>query len=213
MTVEKKIQQALKWWSYRQAVKLFLESEKIRDTLLQECFIIRRNFDLLTLDNFNLSNAQIQEYLQRIENLHYSLVKLSNRLCPSSIQDSLPLSIECLLQIWLDSKPNVYFNINLPVSWQYESAERNLIILNTLEELLTIILPDIFTPVFIKIDLKKRRKLAQLNVKITYPDISTLIFHTTLPELEYLCDSFKFLLSGKCLCQSQNLNVVWSFYW
>jgi hypothetical protein len=213
MTIEQKIQQALKWWSYRQCIKLFLEAENIRDSLLQELLTIRRNFDLLATDNLNLSAAQIREDLPKIRHFYDSLVKLSDRLCPSSIQDSLPLAIECLLDIWLTSKPHLYFHIHLPAQWRHESAERSLIILNTLEELLIITLPEVFIPITIDINLQQKINIAQLTVQLTYPDISTLIFHTSLPELEYLYDSFKILVSGQCFCQNQNLKVVWHFLW
>ncbi|HLO87388.1 MAG TPA: hypothetical protein VK203_20610 [Nostocaceae cyanobacterium] len=213
MTVEQKIQQALKWWTYRQSIKLFLEAENIRDGLLQELLTIRRDLELLAIDKLNLSVAQMREYLLKIEQFYPSLQKLSDRLCPVSIQDSLPLSIESLLEIWITSKPHLCFHINLPAYWRHESVESSLVILRTLEELLTIILPELLTPIVIEINLKQEINIAQLTVQLTYPDISTLIFHTSLPELEYLYDSFQILLSGQCFCQSQNLKAAWHFLW
>jgi hypothetical protein len=59
MTYEQKIKQALQWWSYRQSIRLFLEAEKIRDSLLQESFIILRSLDLLKIDDRNLSINKI----------------------------------------------------------------------------------------------------------------------------------------------------------
>ena len=141
MTSDLRIQQALQWWFSRQFLKLFLEAEKIRDDLLQESFTIRRNLDLLAKDNLSLSTNKTQEYLKQIDNFHHSFVQLSDRLFPASIQDSLPLSIECLLEPWLTSNPHLYFHFDMPLYWRYEQAERSLIVLTILEELLRITFP------------------------------------------------------------------------
>lgn len=63
---ELRIRQALKWWSYQESIKRFLEAEKIRDDLLQESFIIRRNLEMLTVDNLDLSVNKIQESVKKL---------------------------------------------------------------------------------------------------------------------------------------------------
>ncbi|TVP56204.1 MAG: hypothetical protein EA343_24300 [Nodularia sp. (in: Bacteria)] len=208
-----KIKQALQWWSWRQSVKLFLEAEEIRDGLLQETFIIRRHLDLLTVNHPNSLTTETQECLKKIDQLHHSLVKLSDRLFPASLQDSLPLAIECLLKPLLISYPSQYFYIDMPASWRHEPAERSMIILRALEELLIITIPEVVTPISIYISLKKQGNLAQLIVTISYPDVSTLVFYSHLPELDYLGESFRFLTGGECFYHSQNFNAIWSFYW
>jgi hypothetical protein len=213
MTYEQRIKQALQWWSYRQSKKLFLEAEKIRDSLLQESFTIRRNLDVLKINDLNLSIHQISEYTKKIDNFHHSLVQLSDRLCPGYIQDSLPLSIQCLLVPWVASHPHVYFHIDMPGSWQHESVECSLIILRALEELLTITLRKFLTPIAIHISLKSTDNTRQLTVKITYSEISHHIFYSNLPELKYLGDSLEFLISGKCFYNSKNLRISWHFCW
>ncbi|MTJ45762.1 hypothetical protein FJR39_22660 [Dolichospermum flos-aquae UHCC 0037] len=42
-------------------------------------------------------------------------------------------------------------------------------------------------------------------LKISDPDISTLIFYSHLLELEHLYNSFKFLISGKCFYLTKTL--------
>ncbi|MBS3026596.1 MAG: hypothetical protein HCA25_05740 [Dolichospermum sp. DET50] len=215
MTSDQRIQQALQWWFYREFWKLFLESEKIRDDLLQESFTIRRNLDLLTRDNLSLSVTKIQAYIQKIDRFHHSLGQLSDRLCPISIQDSLPLSIECLLEPWSNSHPHLDFQINMPIYWRIEPPEQSWIIIRILEELLILTLPEteILLPIYIHITLKQIHSIGLLSVKISYPDISTLIFYSHLPELEHLYNSFKFLISGKCSYFNKNLMSIWHFYW
>ncbi|MFM2062559.1 MAG: hypothetical protein RLZZ507_2229 [Cyanobacteriota bacterium] len=213
MTYHQKIQQALQWWSYRQSIKLFWEAEKIRDGLLQESFIIRRSLDVLKIDHLNLSIYPISEYIKKFDNFHHSLVQLSDRLCPVYIQDSLPLSIQCLLAPWLASHPHLTIHFDLPVSWRHEPVECSLIILRALEELLTITLPQFSTPTSISIKLTRKENTKQLIVKITYPDISTLLFYSNLPELKYLSHSFEYLLSGQCFYNSSNHRIACYFCW
>ncbi|MCF2145146.1 hypothetical protein IQ276_001495 [Desmonostoc muscorum LEGE 12446] len=213
LTSYQRIQQSLQWWSSRQSMKLFVEAEKIRDDLLQESFTIRRNLDLLRVDHLNLSDKKIQECLKQIDNFHHSLVQLSDRLFPASLQDSFPLAIECLLEPWLVSNPQLYFQIDLPLYWRHEPAERSLVVLTALNELLTITLAEVLASTSIYINLKEHKNIGQLIVEITYPNVSTFIFHSRLPELNYLCETFRLLTSGKCFRRAKNMKISWYFYW
>ena len=142
--------------------------------------------------------TKIQAHIRKIDRFHHSLVQLSDCLCPISIQHSLPLSIECLLESWINTHPYLDFQINMPVYWRIEEPERSWIIIRILEELLKLTLPEteILLPIYIHITLKQIQSIGLWSVKISYPDISTLIFHSHLPELEHLYNSFKFLISG-----------------
>jgi hypothetical protein len=208
-----KIQQALQWWSSRQSLKLFLEAKTIRDGLLQESFTMRRSLDLLAQDNLSLTRNNTQEYLKQADNFYYALVQLSDRLFPAYIQDSLPLAIECLMEPWLTSNSHLTFHFDIPAYWRHEPADRSLIVLRALEELLILTLPDVSAPSSIFISLKQQKYIGRLMVKITYPNHSTLIFYSSMKELDYLCESFRFLTSGKCFCRKHSLSIVCSFYW
>ncbi|WP_315791819.1 hypothetical protein [Fischerella sp. JS2] len=208
-----KTQQALQWWSCRQSLKMFLEAEKIRDSILQESFTIRRSLELLPEGNLELSTNQTQELLKKFDNFHQSLVQLSDRLFPVYIQDNLPLAIQHLLEPWLASHSQIYFHLDMPKSWRHESVDRSLIVLRTLEELLKISLPEVLTQISIYICLQQQTNLGKLVLKITYPDISTLVFYKNLPEREYICKTFRFLTSGKCFCCINNLSLVCYLYW
>ncbi|WP_427161059.1 hypothetical protein ACQFX9_05465 [Aliinostoc sp. HNIBRCY26] len=208
-----RIQQSLQWWSLRQSLKLFMEAEKIREELLQELFTFRRNLELSALDNEELSSEKTQAYVQQIDYLHRSLAKLSDRLFPSYLQDNFPLAIEDLLEQWIVSHPHLEFHLSMPFTWRYESAEHSLIVLNALEELFTITLPDLLTPRAINISLEQRQNLAQLIVTMTYSDISMLVPYTHWRELDYLCESFRALTAGKLFYRRNNLMVAYYFYW
>ncbi|WP_248277304.1 hypothetical protein [Brasilonema octagenarum] len=206
-------QHALQWWSCRQSLKLFLEAEIIRDNLLQEFFTIRRSLELLPVENQGLSFCQTQECLTKTNSFHLSLAQLSDRLFPAYLQDSLPLAIESTIEPWVHSHPHLYFDIEMPKSWRHEPAESSLIVLRTLEELLAITVPEVVTELSINISLKQLENLGQLMVKITYPDVSALSFYSSLPELSYLCETFRFLTSGKTFRQSNSNSVAWYFCW
>jgi len=206
-------QQALQWWFCRQSSKLFLEAEKIRDGLLQESFTIRRNLELLPVDDLELSVNKTQECLKKTDNFHQSLAQLSDRLFPAYIQDSLPLAIECLLEPWVISHPDLYVYINVPQDWREEPADLSLIVLRALEELLRITLPEVLAQISICISLQEQGNVGQLMVQITYPDVSALNFYSSIPELGYLYESFRFLTSGKCFCRSKNISAAWYFCW
>jgi hypothetical protein len=206
-------QHALQWWSCRQSLKLFLEAEIIRDNLLQEFFTIRRSLELLPVEHQGLSFSQTQECLKKTNNFHLSLAQLSDRLFPAYLPDSLPLAISCTIESWVRSHPHFYFHIDMPESWRHEPAETSLIVLRALEELLEITVPEVLRELSIHISLKQLENLGQLMVKISYPNASALKFYSHLPELNYLCESFRFLTSGKTFRRSNNNSVAWYFCW
>jgi len=208
-----RIQQALQWWSFRQSLKLSVEADKIREELLQELFTVRRNLELSAIDNQDVSIEKSQSYVKQIDHLHRSLARLSDRLFPSYLQDNFPLAIENLLEPWIVSYPHLDFHMSMPFSWRYEPAEHSLIVLNALEELLIITLPELLSPIVVNISLQQRQNLAQLIVTMTYSDLSMLISYSNLRELDYLCESFRALTAGKLFYRINNLLVAYYFYW
>jgi hypothetical protein len=210
----RQIQQALQWWFHRESLRLFLESEGIRDSLLQQSFIIRRSLELLPVNERELSIYKIQECLKKIDKLHQCLVQLSERLFPSYPQGNFPLTLQSVLEHWVASHPNIYCDINLPTCWRHESVEYSLIVVHFLEELLRIAVPETLAPISIYIHLKEQNHKAKLIVQITYPNKSTLILHSShQPEFKILSKSFGFLTSGKCSFFQKNLNMTWYLCW
>jgi hypothetical protein len=213
LTPYHRVQKALQWWSYRQSARLLLEAEQIRDGLLQETFTMRRNLDLLLLDNLNLPNDKIQDSIKRIESFHHNLVKLSDRLFPESLQDSFPLAIDSLVEAWLVSHPYLHFQIDMPIHWRQEPSERGLMILTFLQELFTITLSGVSIPASIHLSLKSNHGLGKLTVTINYSQTSTIFFNSRQIELDYLCRSYQLLTSGKCIYHIRNFTVSWCFSW
>ena len=209
----RRTQKALRWWYYRQASKLSLEAEQIRDSLLQESFTIRRHLETLTTDNLDLSINKAQDCLVKVDNLHQSLTQLSERLFPIYLQYSFPCAIQCLLESWIVTYPHLRCYTDMPSLWRHETVENSLIVFTTIDELFRISLPDVLTQISIYITLKQHCKTRRIMVKIIYPDESTFTSHSKTAEQKHLCHSFQSLTSGKCFFESKNLSYCWYLHW
>ncbi|MEB3147196.1 MAG: hypothetical protein VKL02_13820 [Cylindrospermopsis raciborskii 1523720] len=162
-------------------------------------------------------NTSISEHIKRVENFHHSLVELSDRLFPIYIEESLPLSIQCLLDSCFIAHPHISVDFDMPSSWRKESAQFSLLTLRTIQELVSLTVPTFSDPLSVYINLKDRKNIRELTLEIIYPDISTLLFYSSLPELKYLSSSWEFLISGKCFYHvvnyKGNYKIAWFFCW
>ncbi|MDJ0795510.1 MAG: hypothetical protein QNJ51_01535 [Calothrix sp. MO_167.B12] len=190
-------------------MRQFQEAEIIRDSLLQESFTIRRYLEILSRDHADIP----QEYFVTINNWHQSLAKLSDRLFPECLPDHLPLAIEFLLEKWLESYPNLEFDILLPTNWRVEAADCSLVILTALDELLRITMSQPSEPTSIYIRLKLKQNIGMLIVRFYYSNVPLLVCHSRLTEVSYLSKSFKFLTSGKCIFQMKQQSMSYLFSW
>lgn len=205
-------QQALQWWSRRQSMYLFHESQKIRDGLLQESFTIRRSLECSLEDNTALSAHRSKDWLNQVEKFHYSLEQLSDRLFPAYIEEGLPLAIQFIIETWQKAHPQFKFELDLPIYWRQEPSDRSLIIVRVLDELLKITLSEM-TEISIFISLKLQSDVGELIVQTFYPDQSTLISSCAVKDLEYLSQSFQFLTSGQCFYRTKDFSLSWYCRW
>lgn len=206
-------QQALNWWHGRQYKKMRDEGELIREGILQDLFIFRRNLELSKV-NSGENQRKLENYdLETFEKIHHSLKILSEYLYPAHIDDSLSLAIVCLLESWKLRIPGLNLQFNVPNDWQKETYEGSRIILMILEELLQITLPLISPSVSIFTSLEQQGYGSELTVKLTSPDISKLTSSSCSQQLDSLKHTFKFLTSGKCFYRKENSTQIWYFYW
>jgi hypothetical protein len=206
-------QRALQWWQQTQSRQLSCEAEKIRDGLLQESFTIRRILELSLL-NEDLTSTQLnQDLLEKMENFYHSLEQLSERLSPAYIEDSLPLAIQGVVESWRTCNSNVKIEMDLPAAWRQEPLDRSLLILKILDELLQMSSSEILTELSIHISLKQQGNIGELIVHISYPDVPTLVSYWSKEDLEYLSQTFQFLIAGQCCRLREELTVVWYFRW
>ena len=199
----------MQWWFQSQSVKLATEAEAIRDGLLQESFSVRRTLESLT-DRENLSTQESQAWLKTLEQLHYSLIDVSDRLVPPHIEHSLPLALKWLSQSW-QKNPQLKIETNLPTDWEDELTH-SLVVIRIVDELLRITLTA-FNPESLQISLKKHADIHELFLYISFPYLLTLISYSDLKELPYLRQTFRVLTSGRCFCHTEALTVKWCFRW
>jgi hypothetical protein len=208
------IRRALQWWSRRLSIQLLREAENIRDGLLQDSFTMRRSLELSLGDNVEVLVKKNRDWLRQFESFHDSLGQLSDRLSPAYIEDSLPLAIQALVERWQKgSVIPVKIDLELPQHWTQEPADRSLLLLGTLDELLRITLSELLTELKILICLKRHKDMGELSVHISYPNEATLVSYSGFKELQYLSQVFQFLTSGQCFRQRRGLIVVWCFRW
>jgi hypothetical protein len=206
------MQRALQWWFKRQSAQLLSESEQIHNGLLQDVFAMRRSLELSLVDEAGVSSSQGQDWLKKAEKLHESLEQLSDALSPPFLAESLPLAMQCMLKR-RRSQLGLNLEVVLPSQWRDESSERNRIVLMVLDELLKLALPKAAIDATHRVSLTATETAGELAVAVTYPDLETLTSLTQTKELKYLCCCFQCLASGRCVCQRENLTVIWRFRW
>lgn len=208
-----KSQQALQWWQRRQSMQLGAEAEKIRDCLLQQSFTIRRSLELSLLNEDATLTKLNQDLLKEMDKFYHYLKQLSDRLSPAYIEDNLPLAISCLIESWKTHNSNLKIKIERSAVWHQEALDRNFLILRILDELLRITVSELLTEVSIFISLKQQENICALTVSICYPDVATLVYYCGRKDLEYLSQTFEFLMAGQCCSLRENLTVTWYFRW
>ena len=174
---------------------------------------MRRSLEVSLIDNIELSTQRNQDWLKKIEKLHYSLEQLSDRLAPAYLEDSLPLAIQYVVEPWQKCNPRLKIEMELPARWRHELPDRSLVVLRVLDELLRITASELLAEVSIYIDLKIQENIGELSIHVSYPDLARLTSYSKLKELEYLKLTFQFLTSGQCYHRRKNLTLVLYFKW
>lgn len=203
---------ALQWWFQQRSLQLWHESEKIRNDIFQEMFVIRRYFE----SSFHSNDADpndLQNCLDRVERLQKSLGTLNHQLCPAYVEESLPLAIQSLLNEWRLTLPKLQIETELPTEWNLESFERSYTILTTLDELLKIVLSTSLANPCLSVNLQANHHWANLVVRVHDPDTLKLFSMLRVRELTYIYQSFRWLTSGRCFFQKDGGDLVWCFRW
>lgn len=207
-------------WSFWQSMKLFQETELIRDNLLQYTFTLRRCLEHLTGDGSDTTAIAGRDCLKMVEQLHGGLVQLSDRLFPAYVYDSLPLAIQATVESWLRSYPYLQISLEIPAVWRKESLEESLIIIRTLEELLRIAvstntsISSSLQPLkSVAIALKSLDSQAVLEVKLGFHSLQDNANNSNTLEVRYLCNSFQYLTTGKCSFHYHEQDLTWHLVW
>lgn len=198
-----KIRQTWRWWSNRQLLRLHQEAEIIRDRLLQDSFILRRNLEHSLTEQ---PNPSVEACLTQLNTLHQTLNTLSDRLSPPYIQDDLSLAIAHLLKFWESEQPSLTIELVLPELWNAATHSTDRLILDGLDELLRIITPKLLTPRVIFVSLSTVKDYLNLEARI--PDAQDLDIRS---DLTHLNQSLRFLTGGHCFYSYQQQTLIWHY--
>jgi hypothetical protein len=203
-------QRSLHWWYAKQSIKLRDEAEEIRNDLLQESFVLRRTLEISSLGDQEKNHC---DALKTMEKLHCSLKELSDRLSPPFVEDSLPRSIQHLLESWQSRYPSISIQSSLPLEWQQDNYEHCQAILMMLDELLQMSLSELPIADSISIRLQQQGTQGQLITQFQYATASAPNSCLNSSNLKHLRRIFQFLIPGNCSYQSTHSMMHWHFYW
>jgi hypothetical protein len=206
-------QRALIWWNSRQSIRMCQEAETIRNGLLQESFILRRNLELLGANCLPNHHLQENYYLTTIEKFHHSLKELSDYLSPAYIDDSLPLAIRSILEMWKLRFPELNMDIELTSDLHDTSHQLNRVILTVLEELLQLTFLNVLTSPAMFVSLKSRGDSNQFIVSFSYNNVSKSSKSSHSVEFGYLRRMYKLLTFGECIYRLKDNTETWYFLW
>jgi hypothetical protein len=205
-------EKALQWWFKQQSLKLGHESERIRNDILQEVFVIRRYFES-HLHKDGSQEQTFQDCLERFEKLQNALGILNHQLSPDYGDESLPLAIQSLARRWQSPVPTLHLTLDLPTEWQPTSLEQNRLLLHTLDELLKIINPATLTNPYLSIRLYANTQGRSLEVRLQNinPDEKFQIIRSN--DLIYLHRVFQWLMPGRSSVKEERNDLIFCFRW
>jgi len=211
-------QQALQWWFQQQQRWLCQEAERVRNGLLQDTFVLRRDLEgSPQASEENLEHVQ-HRWLHQIQQLEGHLIRLSDDLSPPYLETSLPLSI----RKWVQHIEGTSINqsvmqqpiaLDLPSAWQPEPLTHNQIILTSLDYLLALVTSETESVPPVMIRLQAHPHCAELVVQVDYPSVAAAVKGVRSRELGYLRRSFWVLASGRSYYRRQQQVVFWHFRW
>lgn len=204
-------QQAMSWWYQRQHVRMCQEAELIRNQMLQELFVLRRNIELAQL---NSSQTTFDEKnLEHIQRIHSSLVELSEYFYPAHLDDSLPLAIRCFIKSSQSRLSNLDIQLELPEEWNKESEEMSRVLLMILSESFEIFDRNQRYLSSVLVSLNKNSSNKQLRLEIQHNSQPHHDNSDYLQELKSLGHIFQTFTRGKFCYMQNGLNQIGCFNW
>jgi hypothetical protein len=215
LTTYLQAQRSLRWWHLRQSMKLRREAEEIRNGLLQESFVLRRNLEVFYANQG--AQATIKDpncdCLETMEKFHQSLKELSDRLSLPFIDENLPHAIQHLLGSWQERYPAIALNTSLPTEWVQDSYEHRRAILMVLDDLCQMMLSGLSTSDAIMVSLQQQGQTGRLITQFTSASPFALRTDLDLSHLNDLQPVFRFLTPGNCSYHCTHCTLTWCFDW
>jgi hypothetical protein len=203
-----KTQRALRWWQSRQAIQSHQVAEDIRNGLLQKSFSLRRNLEV-ALGDATGDIPLNQAWLNALEDFHNDFKRLSDRLSPPYLEESLPLAIQYRVEEWQLHYPGCEFTLDLPAHWQAEPSEHSLVLLTALDELWRLVCSRPVPHRSIHLRLQIESAMAVLWIQL----LTSEEFSPESADLSHLARAFGALTGGTCTYQHQQNQLTMHFRW
>jgi hypothetical protein len=199
------VRQAFRWWSERQFRHQGLESDRIRNGIMQEMFALRRGIELSPKQDVVTQNSM--DWLEQVKHLQRSLELLCHQLSPPFIEDSLPLTIQSMSEFW-QLELSCTIQVDVPTDWQAEPQDKNHVVLAVLSELLRLSAFYCQGAQPIQIKLTQVDQVAELMVRA---ETAEALAHSE--EWTYLSRCFRYLVGGTGTCQQTPEAITWLLKW
>jgi hypothetical protein len=209
MTLRFQARPIIRWWESRHRLRLDQQAERVRDSLMQDMFIIRRKVELL-----HNRQDEVDDLLQQVAHLHQGLEHLTEILSPPYVEDSLPLAIQNLIH----QQSDLGFAVTMSFSGHdhHGSPTDNLTMVLMLAEFIGFATSATTTQalhVHLTHHPTKGNVDAVLGLDVIYQDSQTCKTVQASTELLYLYQAFRLLMAGQCT-QDQHGNIgQWRFRW
>ncbi|MEM7062437.1 MAG: hypothetical protein AAF572_04650 [Cyanobacteria bacterium P01_B01_bin.77] len=201
-----------RWWQRYQTELLRREAEQVRNGLLQEVFIVRRQLELAYKSHNDTQSLNIQPYISKLEQIYTALEKLSDRLGSPYLRTSLPLALRHALQPW-QSKLNL--QSKLLDKWCVEPIE--------LTQLLVAFINDLCRHLSLGTELPDRCEI-QLQHQNNGKELTIHAFYNrSLPadlknsehseSLIYMLKIFQILTQGEYIKEYYSNQLIWILKW
>jgi hypothetical protein len=205
------VRQAFQWWSKRQFRQQWLESDRIRNGVMQDLFAMHRGMEVSQIQGSDIILQNSKTWLAQAGQIQRSLEKLSHHLAPLFVEDSLPLAIQTIVGDW-QGKTQHAIEVNVPLDWQASAQEQNQMILSTLVEILQMISCLGAKDRPIQICLEQKANLAELLIQVEGSESEGKAIARS-KEWKYLKRCFHYLTGGQCAYRYRENTLTWCLQW
>jgi hypothetical protein len=210
------VRQAFQWWSRRQFHQQWLESDRIRNGVMQDLFAMHRGMEVSQIQGAATILQNSKTWLDQAGQIQRSLEQLSHHLSPPFLEESLPLAIQAMVGDWQE-KTQYLVEINVPLDWKTNVHGQNQIVLSTLMEILHMISShSLSSPESskhpIQICLTQSGSLAKLLIQVEGAQSEGKAIARS-KEWRYLRRCFHYLTGGQCACRYRENALTWCLRW
>lgn len=200
----------LRWWHQYQAQRLNQTADGIRNGMLQDLFAVRRQLEMACLANEQAAAFGCEHHLAELTRIYDLLAQLSDRLDAPYLQDSLPLSLQHVVQPWQTQIP---ITLELPSFWHPEPVEHTRLLTLFTEDLLNQLATAELKPNDCLIQLTREPDSNAFHCQAAYtkPIASTVLemTHSLNPFLK----TFKLFTQGKYEHTAASNTLAWTLHW